>query len=255
MKIQQIRNATIIVEYAGKKILVDPMLSDKGALPTTPIPAKTWSFKRNPLHDLPISKTEIVKDLDFVFLSHLHFDHWDKEAENVLPKGIKIFVQDQADKLKIEKAGFTNVEILSENSSFGEIKLSRTKAQHGKGFMLRLAGFVSGLVLKHSSEKTLYIAADTVWYEGVQEAIDKHKPDVVVLNGGDNQFFFGGQLIMNKKDIYEVHKATPNAKIVVSHMEGVNHNTLTRKDLKEFLNETEIIDKVNVPEDGQSYIF
>lgn len=255
MKIHQIRNATIIVEYAGKKILVDPMFSDKGALPTTPIPAKTWSFKRNPLHDLPISKIEIVKDLDFVFLSHLHFDHWDKEAENVLPKGIKIFVQDQADKLKIEKPGFTNVEILTENSSFGDIKLSRTKAQHGKGFMLRLAGFVCGLVLKHPAEKTLYIAADTVWYEGVKEAIDKHKPDVVVLNGGDNQFFFGGQLIMNKQDIYEVHKATPNAKIVVSHMEGVNHNTLTRKDLKEFLNEIGIIDKVNVPEDGQSYTF
>ena len=207
MKIQQIRNATIIVEYAGKKILVDPMLSDKGALPTTPIPAKTWSFKRNPLHDLPISKTEILKDLDFVFLSHLHFDHWDNAAKDALPKGIKIFVQDEADKSKIEKSGFTNVEILTENSSFGDIKLSRTKAQHGKGFMLKLAGFVCGLILKHSDEKTLYIVADTVLYEGVQEALDKHKPEVLVVNGGDNQFFFGGQLIMNKKDIYEVHKA------------------------------------------------
>lgn len=255
MKVHQIRNATIIVEYAGKKILVDPMLSDKGALPTTYIPAKKWSFKRNPLHHLPISKTEIVKDLDFVFLSHLHFDHWDAAAKDALPKGIKIFVQDQSDKLKIENSGFTNVEILTENSAFGEIKLSRTKAQHGKGFMLRLAGFVCGLVLKHPTEKTLYIVADTVWYEGVQEALEQHKPDIVVLNGGDNQFFFGGQLIMNKKDIYEVHKAIPNATIVVSHMEGVNHNTLTRKDLKEFLSVKRITDKVNVPNDGQSYTF
>lgn len=255
MKIHQIRNATIIVEYAGKKILVDPMLSDKGGLPTTYIPAKTWSFKRNPLYDLPISKTEIVKDLDFVFLSHLHFDHWDNAAKDALPKGIKIFVQDQSDKLKIENSGFTNVEILTENSAFGEIKLSRTKAQHGKGFMLRLAGFVCGLVLKHPTEKTLYIVADTVWYEGVQEALDLHKPDIVIVNGGDNQFFFGGQLIMNKKDIYEVHKAIPNASIVVTHMEGVNHNTLTRKELKEFLNEKGITDKVSVPEDGQSYTF
>ncbi|MCX2473519.1 MBL fold metallo-hydrolase [Pedobacter sp. MC2016-05] len=255
MKIQQIRNATILVEFAGRKILVDPMLSDKGALPTTPIPAKTWNFKRNPLHDLPISKSEILKDLDFVFLSHLHFDHWDNAAGDALPKGIKIFVQDQADQLKIEKSGFTNVEILTENSSFDEIELARTKAQHGKGFMLRLAGHVSGLVLKHPTEKTLYIAADTVWYEGVQEALDHHRPEVVVLNGGDNQFFFGGQLVMNKTDIFQVHKAIPNATIVVSHMEGVNHNTLTRKDLKEFLVEKLITDQVNVPEDGQSYIF
>ncbi|MES2652210.1 MAG: MBL fold metallo-hydrolase [Bacteroidota bacterium] len=254
MKIHQIRNATILVEYAGKKILVDPMLSDKGTLPAF-IPSKKWSFKRNPLYDLPISKAEIIKDIDFVFVSHLHYDHWDKEAVNVLPKEIKIFVQDQADQLNIEKSGFTNVEILTENSVFGEIKLSRTKAQHGKGYILRIAGFVCGLVLKHPTEKTIYLAADTVWYEGVQEALDQHKPDIVILNGGDNQFAFGGQLIMNKKDIYEVHKAIPNASIVVSHMEGVNHNTLTRKDLKEFLNEKGISDKVSVPEDGQSYTF
>lgn len=101
----------------------------------------------------------------------------------------------------------------------------------------------------------MYIAADTVWYEGVQEALDQHKPDIVILNGGDNQFAFGGQLIMNKKDIFQVHKTTPNATIVVSHMEGVNHNTLTRKDLKEFLNEKGVTGKVNVPEDGQSYTF
>lgn len=60
---------------------------------------------------------------------------------------------------------------------------------------------------------------------------------------------------MNKNDINEVHKAIPNATIVVSHMEGVNHNTLTRKELKEFLSEKRITDKVNVPEDGQSYTF
>lgn len=254
MKIRQIRNATIIVDFAGKKILVDPMLSAKGMLPAF-IPSKTWSFKRNPLHDLPISKAEIIKDVDCVFLSHLHPDHWDKEAANALPKGIKIFVQDYPDQLKIEEMGFTNVEILTENSAFGEIKLIRTKAQHGKGYMLRLAGFVCGLVLKHPKEKTLYIAADTVWYEGVQKALNEHNPEVVVLNGGDNQFFFGGQLVMNKTDIYEVQKAIPNATIIVSHMEGVNHNTLTRKDLKEFLYAKGITDKVNVPEDGQSYIF
>lgn len=255
MKIQQIRNATIIVEYAGKKILVDPMLSDMGALPTVPIPAKTWNFKRNPLCDLPLSKAEIVKDIDFVFLSHLHFDHWDNAAKKALPKDVKIFVQDQADKSKIEKSGFTNVEILTENSAFGEIKLSRTKAQHGNGLMLRLAGFVCGLVLEHPEEKTLYLAADTVWYTGVQEALDKYRPDILVVNGGDNQFFFGGQLIMGKRDIYEVHKAAPNATIVVSHMEGVNHNTLGRLELRAFIKEKNIGQRVLVPEDGESYVF
>lgn len=254
MKINQIRNATLVIEYAGKKILVDPMLAKKGTLPAF-IPSKTWSFKKNPLNDLPISKEEIIKDIDFVFLSHLHYDHWDKEAENSLPKEIKIFVQDLADQLKIEKLGFNNVEVLTEKSSFGDIQLSRTKAQHGRGYILKLAGFVCGLVLKHPTEKTLYIAADTVWYNGVQEAIDLHKPEIIVLNGGDNQFAFGGQVIMNEEDILKVHLAIPHATLIISHMEGVNHFRLTRKKLKKFLIKKEIINIVKVPEDGESYSF
>ena len=33
MNIHQIRNATIVVEYAGKKFLIDPMLAEKGTIP------------------------------------------------------------------------------------------------------------------------------------------------------------------------------------------------------------------------------
>ena len=37
MNIQQVRNATIIVEYGGKKILVDPMLGKKAACLLSPL--------------------------------------------------------------------------------------------------------------------------------------------------------------------------------------------------------------------------
>ena len=37
MNIQQVRNATIIVEYGGKKILVDPMLERKAACLLSPL--------------------------------------------------------------------------------------------------------------------------------------------------------------------------------------------------------------------------
>ncbi|MFD0465906.1 MBL fold metallo-hydrolase [Microvirga aerilata] len=46
MKITQVRNATLIIEYAGKKILVDPMLAEKGAYPGFEGTAN--SDKRNP---------------------------------------------------------------------------------------------------------------------------------------------------------------------------------------------------------------
>lgn len=36
MNITHIRNATQIIDYAGKKFLIDPMLADKGAWPGFP---------------------------------------------------------------------------------------------------------------------------------------------------------------------------------------------------------------------------
>ncbi len=33
MKIQQIRNATLLIEYAGTRLLVDPFLAEKGTYP------------------------------------------------------------------------------------------------------------------------------------------------------------------------------------------------------------------------------
>ncbi|MGW8041989.1 hypothetical protein [Staphylococcus shinii] len=36
MKITQIRNATIVIEYAGKTFLVDPFLADKDKYPAFP---------------------------------------------------------------------------------------------------------------------------------------------------------------------------------------------------------------------------
>lgn len=58
-----------------------------------------------------------------------------------------------------------------------------------------------------------------------------------MVNGGDNQFLEGGSKVMNKEDIYEVYKAAPNAKIISVHMEAVNDWTLSRAELKSFINE------------------
>jgi hypothetical protein len=39
---------------------------------------------------------------------------------------------------------------------------------------------------------------------------------------------------MGKEDIYETYKAAPKAKIIVSHMEAVNHWGLSKEELKSF---------------------
>ncbi|GMG73315.1 MBL fold metallo-hydrolase [Priestia megaterium] len=252
MNIKQIRNATIVVEYAGKKFLIDPMLAEKGTYP--PFPGTIRQDQDNPSVSLPTSVDEVIRGIDAVIVTHLHLDHFDEAAQKLLPKDIKMFVQNEEEATEVRNVGFKNVEVLQQDTVFEGIQLIKTKGEHGRGEeLLKLMGEVCGVVFKHSSEKILYVAGDTVWYEGVQEELDTHKPDIIVVNGGDNQFIEYGSLIMGKEDIYEVHKAAPNAKIISVHMEAVNHWTLSREELKNFSKEKGFLNSILIPDDGELY--
>jgi len=253
MNITQIRNATLVVQYAGKRFLIDPMLAEKGTYP--PFQNSLRQDQFNPLVSLPMSIETIINNIDAVIVTHLHLDHFDKVAKEVLPKDIKMFVQNEDDAKEIRNAGFKNVEVLQEDTIFDGIHLIKTKGEHGRGEILKRTGLVCGVVFKHINEKTLYVAGDTIWYEAIQEVIHTNKPEIIIVNGGDNQYFQGGSLVMGKEDIFEVYKAAPNSQIIVCHMEAVNHWTLSRKELKGFIDEKEIASVVLVPDDGEAYTF
>jgi L-ascorbate metabolism protein UlaG (beta-lactamase superfamily) len=256
MKFQQLRNATIIIEYAGKKLLVDPMLAGKGGFPG--FDGTINSHIRNPLVDLPIPMDEIL-DVDAVIVTHIHPDHWDEAAINLVPQDMLIFAQNEKDAADIQAQGLRNVRALGESTVFDDITLIKTPGRHGGEKTMEefgeLLGHVSGVVFKHPEEKTFYIAGDTVWYEGVEENLKKYEPDVVVLNSGDAQVLGYEPIIMNKEDVYEVYKAAPKATIIASHMESVNHAMLSRKELREFISEKGMTQRVLVPEDGESCVF
>ncbi|ALQ50593.1 MBL fold metallo-hydrolase [Nitrosomonas ureae] len=256
MKFTQIRNATLIINYAGKKILIDPWLAEKGALPG--FGGTINDHIRNPTAELPMSINEII-DVDAVILTHDHPDHWDDAAKNAIPKDMLIFTQHEKDAQSIRSAGFNNIRILDENNVYDGITLIKTPGQHGKDKVLEdmkeLLGDVCGIVFKHPDEKTFYIAGDTIWCQAVEDNLKKYHPDVVVLNSCDAQVIGNESIIMGKQDVYEVYKAAPDATIIASHMESVNHATLSRKELREFLSEKGMMQRVLVPEDGESYMF
>lgn len=87
--------------------------------------------------------------------------------------------------------------------------------------------------------------------DAVQEVIDKQKPEIIVSNTGNNPFLEGGSLVMRKVDVYKVHRAALEAKIIAVHMEAVNHWTLSREELRSLLQRSYLL----VPDDGESYTF
>ena len=84
-------------------------------------------------------------------------------------------------------------------------------------------------------KKTLYHAGDTIWYAGVKRNLKRFRPEVITLNAGGNGFRLGGRVIMNDEDVVKVAAAAPDAKLFVTHLEGVNHNSVTREMVRKTL--------------------
>lgn len=260
MKIKQIRNATIIVSYAGKRFLIDPMLGEKGIYP--PFPMTDNQHLNNPTVALPVSIDEII-DVDAVILTHLHLDHFDPTAVEVIPKNMKIFAQSEEEASQIKAYGFTDVEVLKEEGSlFGDIKLIKTYAKHYSEEsvievynQLNFSPEACGVIFNHLDEKSLYIVGDTVWCNEVKTTLEKYTPDIVVINAGNAQVIGGRNLIMSKEEFFEVTKVASNAQFLATHMEAVNHLMLSRKELREYSEEKGFADRLSIPADGEECTF
>ncbi|WP_369958120.1 MBL fold metallo-hydrolase [Psychrobacter sp. CLB018] len=262
VEFQQIRNATIKLDYDGTTFLVDPMLAAKNAYPG--FEGTVNSQIRYPMVDLPISVEEVLK-ADAIILTHLHADHWDDAARNLVPRDMPIFTQDEADAAIVRKDGFTDVRVLTEQGVvFKGTKINKTIGQHGTDAMYKvpalaqLLGKTMGIVFQKPNYKTVYVVGDTIWHKEVEDALTRYKPDAVILNTGYAQLttFVDDSIIMGKDDVYRAYKFSPNAQIVSVHMDTVNHATLTKAELCRFIEEKHLNkQRALVPNDGQTYKF
>lgn len=246
-RIQLMRNATSIIRYGGKTILLDPLFGDAGVM--API-NNTPNPRRNPLVPLPMPASQIVTGIDATLLTHTHFDHWDDAAREILPKGGVLFAQ-PSDRTRIEQAGFTGVRSIESSVTWEGITIARTGGQHGVGAVGQRMGTVSGYVLSAAGLPKVYIAGDTVWCPDVADAIRVHKPDVIVVNAGEAQFLEGGPIIMGVQDVVNVCQAAPGARVVAVHMEAINHCMLTRDGLRAGLDKAAVKSTVVIPKDGE----
>lgn len=267
MKIRLLRHATLLLDFAGQRFLVDPMLSKVGenpAIPDTPNP------QHNPLVELPIPAKEAVKGVDAVLVSHTHTDHWDLAASLLLDKELPLFVQPE-DAAKIGAQGFHNLQVLPGNIrrvfrtpqgeeesgtfhgmlSWKGVGLFRTGGTHGIGSIGEKMGPVSGFILRAPGEKTLYIAGDTVWCEAVSDALSVYRPEVIVLNTGGARFNRSRSITMTGDDVVDVCQAAPGAKVIAVHLEAINHCVMTRQDLRDHLKDIHVKDQVVIPADGE----
>lgn len=258
---QHIRNATAKVNFGGSTFLVDPYLAKKGAYEG--FAGTVNSQIRNPMIEMPLSAEEVIKGVNAVIVTHTHDDHWDKVAQQKLPKDLPIFVQNADDAKIIRSQGFKDVRVVGVNTEFNGVKLTRIKdGQHGTDEMFALPWFAEisgdamGFIMQANGEKTMYVVGDTIWNKAVDNALEKFQPDVVVMNTGYAQIQgMDGGIIMGKEDVPRMVKTAPNAKVVAVHMDAVNHATVTSEEMRQLVKEKGLEKQVSVPKEGETLTY
>jgi L-ascorbate metabolism protein UlaG (beta-lactamase superfamily) len=233
MRVTLIRNATVILELSGRRILVDPMLDPARARP--PI-ENTANPVNNPTVELPVPVEEVLRGVDAVLVTHRHRDHFDGTAERLLPRDVPTFCQpDDASALYLG----LDVRPVGDTLDWNGLAIRRVPGRHGSGEVGEALGPVSGFVLDD-----LYLAGDTVWYEDVEATIDRYRPRVAIVNAGGASFLEGGLIVMGIDDVREVASRIPV--VVCVHMESLNHCHLSRADL------AAAVPGVVIPQDGET---
>jgi L-ascorbate metabolism protein UlaG (beta-lactamase superfamily) len=254
MQIRLLRHASCLLRVGECRILTDPMLSRAEAMDPVQNAAST---RRIPLVELPLDGAgleNLVGQLDAALITHLHRDHFDARAEEILPRSLPILCQ-PPDADRFAQLGFQTVLPVDREIEWHGIRVVRTGGRHGTGEVGERMGAVSGFVLRAPGEPSLYLAGDTVWCAEVEEAIAARRPRVIVVNAGAAQFLTGGRITMTAEDVIRVCRAATDATVVPVHMGALNHCLLSRADLGAALGDADLLDRVWIPADGETRTF
>ena len=243
IKLIHIRHATSVIMINGKKILIDPMLSGKESLPPVPL---TGNKLKNPRTELPYSPEQIIENIDYLLLTHLHFDHFDKKALEKISGKIPVYASD-ADCRRLRGMGFSATFPIENKSEINGIGITRYPAVHGKGFLKSMMGKGSSYLLDINGFK-IFLTGDNLLTNSLKDILINTKPDVVIANAGAAKFRIGKAITMSVKDIQAVSKILPESKIYVVHLDALNHCTESRDYCK---NQLLGYSNIYLPDDGE----
>lgn len=227
MILQLIRNATLRLAYANETILIDP---DLAAAYTRP---SFTGRSANPMVGLPLPIATITQSLSLILVSHLHRDHFD--AVELLPASLPLLCQ-PGDEERIAARGCTHVIPVAETIQWNQIQITRVGGHHGTGAVGQIMGAVSGFVLTAAGEPTLYWAGDTINGPDVAQNIARFRPAVIITHSsgatwpddsGARQL-----IVMDAAQTIAVCRAAPASTIIATHMEALDHATVSRAALR-----------------------
>ncbi len=173
--------ATVLIRYAGFTILTDPNFLHQG----DHVHLGYGLISRRQTN--PAVEIEDLPPLDFVLLSHMHGDHFDRVAERKLNKATPIFSTRHA-VAYLRRKGFTRAhalrtwETLSITKGEAYLHLTAMPGTHAPGPLAAALPPVMGSMLEFrtavdETRLRLYISGDTLLHDRLRE-IPRRYPEI-----------------------------------------------------------------------------
>jgi len=174
-------HATALVEIEGRRILLDPLWSDRGS----PLPGV--GPKR--LHPMPVDLADLPR-VDAIVISHDHYDHLDMPTIKALHRGQDApFVVPLGVGAHLERWGVESSRVIeldwNEQAELPGIVLTATEARHFSGRLLRRNGTLwSSWVIAGERHRVFY-SGDTGYFDGFAGIGNRYGPfDATLIQAG-----------------------------------------------------------------------
>ena len=263
MRIHHLRNATFVIESGEHYILIDPMLGEKGSLP--PFSRIRFKSLKNPLVDLPPNAGSVLDKVTNCLITHSqkfgikalqHTDHLDIPGEDFLREKHTPIVTLSRDANVLKKYGLnvqTELEYWKPQHLLGG-EIIAIPALHGHSWVNKLMANGAGYFLRIPDEPSIYISGDTVFTPDVERVLRELKPDIAVMAAGTATLDISTPILMPMDELIQFVQIAPG-KVIANHLEALNHCPTTRGQMKQELENNDLLSKVSIPNDGDVMTF
>lgn len=251
--------ATVILRYAGFTILTDPNFLHAGDHVHLGY-GLTSERLTNPAIDI-----EELPPLDFVVLSHYHGDHFDRIAEEKLPKNVPIITTEHAAS-ELKDKGFTaplaldTWDAVTIEKGDARVRITSMPGKHAPAVVEAFLPPVMGSMLEFqpAQDRTslrLYITGDTLLHDDLNE-IPKRYPeiDLALFHLGGTRIL-GILLTMDAEQGVEAIRIINPRELIPIHYNDYEVFKSPLADFKKAVEEAGFADRVRYLSHGETYNF
>lgn len=173
-------HSSFLLNMSGKIILVDPVFS--GA--ASPIPFAVKRFQK------PVLKLNELPEIDYILISHDHYDHLDKESIQFFREKATSFITPLGVGSHLETWGIEEERITErdwwQSHKVGDLEFIATPAQHfsGRGIFDRNHSLWASWVIRNEKH-SVYFSGDSGYDVHFKEIGDKYGPfDLAFVENG-----------------------------------------------------------------------